>query len=187
MRAVIVRSVWGSSSQPGSVPCHSGASGQVTIQEGYGSTFLTLRSRGRIRSSGRSIRKHIPCGSLTFVWHEWGAAFPTLCADDGLQLFFVASFCVADCLFFHWNSGHFLCSVCSDGLFYFLWKTTIRTVTIELLLSSAAQSRRHFSFSYCPVSECAGIAQESGRGQKQDSCPKLAREMFSTMWHHPEV
>jgi len=115
------------------------------------------------------------------VWHEFGAAFPILCADDVLQLVFVASFCVADCLFFLWNSGDLLCSGCSDGLFYFLWKTTIRTVTIELLLSSAAQSRRHFSFSYCPVSECAGIAQESGRGQKQDSCPKLAREMFSTM------
>ena len=87
------------------------------------------------------------------MWHEFGAAFQILCADDVLQLVFVASFCVADCLFFHWNSGHFLCSVCSDGLFYFLWKTTIRTVTIELLLSSGAQSQGPSSFSYCPASE----------------------------------
>ena len=65
-----MRSVWGSSSQPGSVPCHSGASGQVTIKEGYGSTFLTLRSRGQMRTIGRSLRKQIPGGTVTVVWHE---------------------------------------------------------------------------------------------------------------------
>ena len=113
-----MRSVWGSSSLSGSVPCHSGASGQVTLKEGYGSTFLTLRSRGRIRSSGRSIRKEIPGGTVTVVWREFGAAFPILCADDGLQLVFVTSFCVADCVVFYWNRAELLCNGCFNGLFY---------------------------------------------------------------------
>ena len=65
--------------------------------------------------------------------------------------------------------------------FTFFRKPRLETVTIELLLSSAAQSWRPFSFSYCPVSDCDGVAEEAGRGQKQDSCPKLAREIFSTM------
>ena len=68
--ALVARRVRGSSSQPGSVPCHSGASGQVIIKEGYGSTFLTLWSRGHIRSSGRSLREQIPVGTVTVVWHE---------------------------------------------------------------------------------------------------------------------
>ena len=114
-----------------SVPCHSGATCQVTIKEGYGSTFLTLRSRGWVRSSGRSIRKQIPCGSVTVVWHEWGAAFPILCADDVLQLLFVRCLCVADCPVFLWNSGDFLCGGCSDGLFFFRGTTTFRTTTTE--------------------------------------------------------
>jgi len=153
MRAVILRSVWGRSSQPGSVPCHSGASGQVIIKEGYGSTFLTLWSRGHIRSSGRSLREQIPVGTVTVVWHEWGAAFPILCADDVLQLFFVRSLCVADCPVFHWNRADFLCTGCSNVYFTFRRTTTFRTVTIELLLSSAAQFRGHSIFSYCPESE----------------------------------
>jgi len=37
--------------------------------------------------------------------------------------------------------------------FTFRRKNMLRTVTIELLLSSVAQSQGPFSFSYCPVSE----------------------------------
>ena len=65
--------------------------------------------------------------------------------------------------------------------FTFRRKNMLRRVTIELWLSSVAQSQGPFSFSYCPVSECDGVAEEAGRGQKQDSCPKVAREIFSTM------
>ena len=64
------------------------------------------------------MRKQIPGGTVTVVRHEWGAAFPILCADDGLQLFFVRSPCVADCLVFHWNRTELLCNGSFDGLFY---------------------------------------------------------------------
>jgi len=37
--------------------------------------------------------------------------------------------------------------------FTFRRKNMLRTVTIELLLSSVAQSQGPFSFSYCPVNE----------------------------------
>ena len=33
----------------------------------------------------------------------------------------------------------------------------------------------------------ASGAEEAGRGQNQDSCPKLARGIFSTMWRHREL
>ena len=41
-----------------------------------------------------------------------------LYVDDGLQLVFVTSFCVADCVVFYWNRAELLCNGCFNGLFY---------------------------------------------------------------------
>ena len=41
-----------------------------------------------------------------------------------------------------------------------------------------------FGFSLCPASEQAGGAAGAGRGQTQDSWPKLAKGVFHTIWRH---
>ena len=42
------------------------------------------------------------------------------------------------------------------------------------------------SFSHCPASEEAGGSPGAGRGQNQESWPKLAQGMSHTMWCHAE-
>lgn len=119
-------------------------------------------------SPDQEHKKQILGGTVTAVWREWGAALPTVCADDGLQVGFVTGFCVADCPDFMWIE--LTSFVVADMM---VWvtprrKSTFRTLTTELLQSSAAQSQGHFCFSFCPESECAGGAQEAGRGQNED-------------------
>ena len=41
-----------------------------------------------------------------------------------------------------------------------------------------------FSFSLCPANEQARGAARAGRGQTQDSWPKLAKGVFHTIWCH---
>ena len=46
-------------------------------------------------------------------------------------------------------------------------------------------SQGFFSF-LCPASKKAGGAEEVGRGHRRDSWPKLAKELFHTIWHHAQ-
>ena len=163
MRAVIVRSVRGSSSQPGSVPCYSDASGQVTVKEGCGSSFISLRSQGWIGQWSEleeaDTRWYCNCCA---TW--MGSCIPNFMCWWWLTAVFCNKFLIV--LF---SIGIELnCFVMAVLMVCFIFRTArFKTVTIELWLSSGAQSQGPSSFSYCPASEWLVVHKKVGGGRSR--------------------